>query len=86
VAVAVPSPSDLAARDAELAAADGRVVIAQQKRAEAGCAHAQFELALRYAAGRGVPVDKDVALICLKQATLAEHQQACKLTEAFVGK
>ncbi|MEW6159411.1 MAG: SEL1-like repeat protein [Verrucomicrobiota bacterium] len=50
----------------------------QQQKAEAGASYAQFDLALRYLSGDGVPKNKETALKWLRTAATNGHSQAIK--------
>lgn len=71
-----PTPEILAAQQAELAATDRRVLVAQIKRAHDNCPQAQYDLALRHLMGQGVVTDKEQALAWLKQSAQNGHRAA----------
>lgn len=72
----LPLPPKLS--DAEIADIDARTVAWLQKRAEAGSATAQYDLAIRYLEGKGVEKDFQKAVVLLQKAAQQEHSQAKK--------
>lgn len=64
--------------DARMAAADAKAVASYRKRADAGDAESQYELALRHLSGKGVAKDEKEAARLLKLAAAQGHKAAQK--------